>query len=122
MSDLIPPNELAVELMRLSEELAKAHDDTVQSAHDYAQAERDHTIAYAKARASAEGRDADTRKANAEDECAEQKYMKTLRDLLRQSCRDQETNLRQQMSALQTVAQTVKHEIDMGGFQGRRGA
>lgn len=111
----ILPSELVDELMRLSDELTKAHDDSIHWAQEFANAEHELTVAYASARVCAEGKDADTRKAIAESAVAEKQRRATHAELMRQSARDAENNIRQQMSALQTVAGTVRTEIEMAG-------
>ena len=119
-SDVITPSELAQKLLDLIEELNEAHNEAVQLAHEYADAEHEFELAFCTARLTAEtgGGTAGFKDANARQTSAAKKRAATLAQELRRSARDAEENVRCAMSALQTVAKAVSVEIELAGRTG----
>lgn len=109
--------ELVGELRRLFDRLDEAHDEAVRMAQEFADAEYEYEIAHASSRLAveAQGGSVGAKDAAAKQSSASKKRAMTLAQELRRSARDAEENVRQQMSALQTVAAAVRAEIELAG-------
>lgn len=116
-SQVITTTELVAKLSELFDRLDEAHEEAVQRAHEFATAEHAFELAFTTARITAEGAEgtAGYKDSLARQSAAEKRHAMTLAQELRRSARDAEDNIRQQMSALQTVAAAVRAEIELAG-------
>lgn len=115
--DVITVQQVGEKLFTLVDELAQAHNEAVQAAYDFADAEHEYEIAWATARinaASMEAKEAH-KDAVARQSVAGKKKAMTLAQELRRSARDAEENLRQTISALQTLTAAVRTDAELAG-------
>lgn len=118
---VITSADLVSKLRELFDRLEEAHEDAVQCAHEFAEAEHAYELAFTTARITAESGEgtAGHKEARARQSAAEKRKAMTLAQELRRSARDAEENIRQQMSALQTIAAAVRAEMELAGRANR---
>lgn len=117
VGDVITVQQVGEKLFMLVDELEAAHRESVQAAYDFAEAEHEHELAFTTARINAALMDAKEghKDAIARQSVAAKKKAMTLAQELRRSARDAEENLRQTISALQTLTAAVRTDAELAG-------
>jgi len=106
------PQQLWAELLRLSRQLDDAHDELRRCAFDYATAENTYRKAKAAAYLEADGPVAE-RQAKVDTKCEKERYHAHLSEGLRVSALESVRSRRAQLTAIQTLINATKSELDL---------
>jgi hypothetical protein len=117
MTDFITPAQLNSEMIRLSRDLDVAHQELVDQSHAWAKSEGKYRLAKANAYLASTGT-VQARQAHVDKVTDSERIEAHLSDALRVAALERVRNVRAQLSALQSVANAVRSEVEMAGRQG----
>lgn len=114
MSELFTPRDLTNEMIRLSRRLDSDHESLTQASHDYAAAENAYRMARAQAYLRSKGT-VDERRSFVDLETENQRIAAHTTEGLKVAALERVRSTRAQLSALQSVANAVRSEVEMAG-------
>jgi DNA-binding protein YbaB len=114
LTEILTPHQLNKELVRLSRLLDQAQQNLEQRSHDWAKKEWEYRVARANAYLAASGT-VDARKSSVDKAVKEEGEAAHLAEALKVAAVEGVRNLRQQLSAFQSLAAAVRSEIEMAG-------
>lgn len=112
---IITPQDLNAEMLRLSRELDTVHADLVQAGREHAEAEHHYRLTRAKAFLRAAGKTVADREAQTDLQCGEEMLARNLARARENAAMERKRDIRQSMSCLQSVASSVRSEVEMAG-------
>lgn len=114
MSELITPQMLQTEMIRLSSEIDQAHASLVSLSHEWAEAENAYRLAKAVAFLASSGTVGE-RQAYCDKATSSERLRAHKAEALKVAALENVRNRRAQLSALQSVAHAVRSEVEMAG-------
>lgn len=114
MSDLITPQQLVQELLRMSKLLDQAHDELVARSHEWAKAEDCYRLAKANAFLASSGTVGE-RTARQDKATSDERHAAHLAEALKVAALEAVRSRRTQISAIQSVAAAVRSDLEMSG-------
>lgn len=115
--DVTTPRHLVDEMLRLSRSLDEAQATLEKASRDWARQENEYRKAKANAYLASSGT-VDARKAAVDKATDQERHDAHLADALRVAALENVRNRRAQLSALQSIANAVKSEVEMSGRYG----
>jgi hypothetical protein len=112
--EIITPKNLTQELLRLSRLLDEAHDELIKQSHEWAVRENEYRLAKASAHLASSGT-VDERRAYCDKATSQERLAAHLAEGLKVAALEAVRSRRAQLSALQSVGNAVRSEIEMAG-------
>lgn len=112
--DLVTPADLRAEMLRLSGELDRAHSALIEASREWARTENEYRLAKANAFLTSSGT-VDARKAQVDKTTSRERVDAHTAEALKVAALENVRNKRAQLSALQSVANAVRSEVEMSG-------
>lgn len=114
MSELITPSQLRDEMLRLSRELDSAHEELINASRKWAESENTYRLAKANAFLASSGT-VQARSAAVDKATSDERRSAHLAEALKVAALENVRNRRAQLSALQSVANAIRSEVEMAG-------
>jgi hypothetical protein len=114
VDDVTTPRHLVDEMLRLSRLLDVAQEELKKASRDWARLENEYRKAKANAYLASSGT-VDARKAAVDKATDQERHDAHLADALRVAALENVRNRRAQLSALQSIANAVKSEVELSG-------